>query len=684
MCPHDCWDTCGLTVEVKDGRAVKVSGDPDHPITRGFLCPKVRHYEERVYSSDRVRYPLLRRGPKGSGSFRQVSWDEAIRTIAARWREIIRDFGPEAVLPYSYAGTMGKLNYGSLDRRFFNRMGASQLARTICSAAGGEALMLTYGQKLGVAPEAMVRARLIILWGINVLTTNIHQWPILEEARRRGAVLITIDPYRHETARRCDRHLRPRPGTDAALVLGMMNVIIEEGLTDRQYIEENTVGFECLADRAREFTPERAAAITGISKDEIVGLARLYAETSPALIRLGYGLQRHSNGGATVRAIACLPALTGAWREAGGGLLLSNSGAFPSRPGSLDRPGLISGAPRRINMIKLGQVLLDADPPVKSLYVYNSNPAVVAPQQNLVRRGLLREDLFTVVHEQMMTETAVYADVVLPATTCLEHWDIYTSYWHPYLQIGRPIIDPVGESKPNTEVFRLLARAMGYTESCLYETDRELMEQALDWDHPFLSGVTLERLEVEGRCRVAAPPAEAPVFGQGPFPTPSGKIELYSETLAAAGQDPLPAYHPLAESPDGSPDLFTRYPIQLLTPPARHFLNSTFSHLERFKKTESRPTIFIHPDDAARRGISSGDLVEVVNSRGRCRLWAEVGDEAPLGTAVSPSLWLNRDTPGGAGVNVLTSDREADYGGSSTFHTNLVQIVRLEETNEPA
>ncbi len=671
-----------MIAHVREGRVERITGDPDHPITRGFLCPKVQNYQERVYSPDRILHPLVRTGPKGSGSFRRCSWDEAIELIASRWKGIIAGHGPESILPYSYAGTMGKLNFGSLDRRFFHRMGASRLVRTICSTAGSEALVLTYGAKIGVAPEAMAQARLILLWGINVLTTNIHQWPILQEARRRGAEVVAIDPYRHETARRCDRHLAPRPGTDAALALGMMNVILSEGLADQEYLDRNTLGFAGLAGRVREFAPERAAAITGLPEAEIVDLARLYARSSPSLIRLGYGLQRHTNGGATVRTIACLPALTGAWRRVGGGLTLSNSGGFPFRNRAMERPDLVPGpdgtpgTPRQINMIHLGRVLLGAEPPVMSLYVYNSNPAVVAPEQNLVLKGLAREDLFTVVHEQMMTETAGYADVVLPATTSLEHWDIYSSYWHSYLQLGRPAISPLGEAKPNTGVFRLLAKEMGYQEICLYDNDRELLEQSLDWDHPGLRGITLERLMQEGYCRVADPPPDRPVFDDRQFRTPSGKIEFYSSTLEAAGLDPLPGYQPPAESPDGSPELFARYPIQLLTPSAKHFLNSTFSHLDRMKNLESRPTVFINPADAATRGISSGDQVMVYNDRGRCFLRAEVADTASPGTAVSPGLWWNRDTPGGSGVNALTTDREADYGGGACFHTNLVEVVK--------
>lgn len=701
VCPHDCWDTCGMLAHVEGGRVLKVVGDPDHPTTRGFLCVKVNAYHERVHHPDRVLYPCLRRAPKGQGgrdAFARVSWDEAIGHIADRWQSLIAAHGPEAILPYSYAGTMGALHYHSLDRRFFHYMGASRLGRTICSSAGGEAMMLTLGARTGYDPEDMVDARLIIVWGLNVLSSNVHQWPIIEEARKRGARLVVIDPYRHETARRADWHLSPRPGTDGALALGLMHVLIAEDLYDKDYVARHTTGFPQLKERVAEYPPARVAEITGIPAEDIVRLAREYAGSRPAAIRVGYGLQRHTNGGATVRAIACLPALCGHWGVPGGGFLLSNGQA----PGLADLAGqeLIRGNPRSINMIRLGEALLEAEPPVYSLYVYNCNPANVAPDQNRVIQGLLRENLFTVVHEQHFTETCDYADVVLPATTNLEHLDLHTSYWHLYVQLNEPAISPLGESKPNTEVFRLLARAMGYTEPKLFTSDEDLIREAIGSGHPHLEDITLEALRANGgRMRLRTAGSRHVPFGDGRFPTPSGKVEFYSERLAARGLDPLPGYAPPAESPDGSPELYRRYPLQLVSPAAHHFLNSSFGNVTSLQKKERRPTIYLHPDDAAARRIQTGERVRVFNDRGSVVLFAEVGDWSRPGVAVSPSIWWNERMPsagtaaagtvtagdgagsatGGRGINALTSAAVADYGGGASFHSNLVQVERLEE-----
>lgn len=689
VCPHDCWDTCGMLVHVEGGRAVKVVGDPHHPTTRGFLCVKVNAYHERVHHPNRVLYPYVRRLPKGRGgrdAFTRVSWDEAIGLIADRWKTLIAAHGPESILPYSYAGTMGALNYNSLDRRFFHYMGASRLARTICSAAGSEAIRVTLGERVGYDPEDMVDAKLIVVWGLNVLTSNVHQWPILEEARRRGAKLVVIDPYRHETARRADWHLSPRPGTDGALALGLMQVLIAENLYDKACVESHTTGFPQLRERVAEYPPERVAAITGIPADDIRRLAREYAAARPAALRVGYGLQRHTNGGATVRAIACLPALCGHWGVPGGGFLLSNGQAAGLK--SLEGTELVRGNPRTINMIRLGEALLEADPPIYSLYVYNSNPANVAPDQNRVIQGLLRGDLFTVVHEQHFTETCDYADVVLPATTNLEQLDLHTSYWHLYVQLNEPAIPPQGESKPNTEVFRLLARAMGYTEPKLFTSDEDLIREALDSGHPHLEGITLEALRANGGImRLRTPGQKYVPFADGRFPTPSGKVEFYSQQLAAAGLDPLPGYVPPAESPDGSPELYRRYPLHLITPAAHHFLNSSFGNVPSLQKKEGRPTIYLHPDDAAARGIRTGDRVRVFNGRGSVALFAAVGDWSRPGVAISPSIWWNEQMTrlsgpenAGRGINALTSAAVADYGGGASFHTNLVQVERLGES----
>ncbi|MFZ5817693.1 MAG: molybdopterin-containing oxidoreductase family protein [Bacillota bacterium] len=676
VCPHDCWDTCTMLVHVKDGRAVRVAGDPDNPVTRGYLCVKTNHYEERVYSPDRVLYPMRRVGPKGSGQFDRISWEEALQEIAARFRGIIAEHGAEAILPYSYAGTIGKLHYASMDRRFFHRLGASQLDRTICATAGGEAILSVTGVKQGPDPEDMVNAKLIVVWGVNVISSNPHQWPIIQEARRRGATLVVIDPYRYKGAREADWHISPRPGTDTAFVMGVMHTLIKEGWIDRGYIETYTLGFDQLAMKVADWTPERAARVTGIPAEEIVRFARLYWESRPAVLRVGYGLQRHTNGGSIVRAICMLPALTGHWRDRGGGFLLSNSGSYKTNDFALERPDLMpTPAPRTINMIELGKALTELDnPPVKALFVYNSNPAAVAPNQTRVLAGLSREDLFTVVHEQLFTDTCRWADIILPATTQLEHLDLHTSYWHLYVQLNEPAIAPLGEAVPNTELFRRLAAAMGFTDSCFQDSDEELVRQALSGS-PYLEGITLERLRAEKIIKTNRAPAP---FAEGGFHTASGRAEFYSEALAAAGLDPVIDYVPPAESIDGSPELAARYPIHLITPAAHHFLNTTFANQPRMMKGEGAPTIYLNPADAEARGIRSGDWVRVFNDRGSVRLQAQVGDWSKAGVAVSPSIWWSRFMPDGVGINALTSDRPADMGGGASFHTNLVQVEKAE------
>lgn len=675
-CPHDCPDTCAMLVEVEDGRATKVSGDPDHPPTQGFLCTKVARYLERVYNPDRLLYPMRRIGAKGEGRFKRISWDEALETIAKRFQEIAESSdGPEAILPYSYGGTMGIVNNGSMDRRFFHRLGASKLARTICSAAGGEALKLTLGAKIGTDMENFHRARLIVLWGTNTLSSNIHLWPQIKEALGSGARLIGVDPYRNHTHDHCHQLIQVRPGTDAALALAMMNVIIREGLEDRDYIDRYTLGFDKLRERAAEFPPARAAQICGVSEEEIEGFAREYATTRPAVIRVNYGLQRHAGGGMAVRAVASLPAVTGSWRDAGGGVLLSTSGMFSFDEKVLERPDLISGNPRTINMSRLGEALTEACPPVRAIYVYNSNPAAVAPDQSKVLKGFQREDLFTVVHEQFQTDTADYADILLPATTQLEHRDMVKPYGHYYLVYNEPAIPPLGEAKPNWEVFHLLAGRMGFDDECFGDSDEDIIRQAIATDYAPLRGITLDQLKQKGWARLNLPETFAP-FADGRFLTPSGKCEFYSDALEQAGLDPLPAFIPPRESPDSSPELAARFPLQLISPPANSFLNTTFSHLGSFLKSEREPFIQLSAEDAEHRGIDDGDTVRVWNDRGECRLVARITDRVKPGVAVALSIWWNKLSPGHANVNQLVSQELTDIGAGATFFDNLVEVER--------
>jgi len=672
ICPHDCPDTCAFITTVRDGKAIAIKGDPEHPITHGFLCAKVNRYLEWVYNPRRVLYPHKRVGPKGAGRFQRISWDEAVNLIVARLGEIIKRYGPEAVMPYSYSGTLGLLNFGSMDRRFFNRLGATRIRRTICSSAGEEGFIATVGAKLGPDPEDIHLARLIILWGTNTITSNAHYWPLIQKARRRGAKLVVIDPRRTRTAALADVHLPIRPGTDAALALGMMHVIIEEGLYNAEYVTHHTLGFDKLRERVAQYTPHKTAEITGIPAEDIEALARLYGNTPFSLIRLNYGIQRHLNGGMTVRAIACLPGLTGAWRFPGCGALLSTSSAFQLNKGALQRPDLLSGNPRTVNMIKLGWALTELDdPPVMALFIYNSDPANTAPNRNLVLKGLMREDLFVVVHDIFFTDTARYADVLLPATTQLERLDLHASYGHYYIGLNRPAIEPLGESVSNTEFFRRLARALGFHEECFSDSDEELVDQALSSGHPYLAGITRERLEKESWVRLNLPRPFVP-FAEG-FPTPSGKLEFYSETLASQGLDPLPTYRPLPEPEVGEAG---HPPLLFLTPSAHHLLNSSFGAVETLRRKEGRPTLIIHPDDALPRGISEGDLVRVWNERGECFLWAHVSDEVRPGVVVSPSVWWGSFSPRNTSVNSTTPDWEADLGGGATFYTNMVEVEK--------
>jgi anaerobic selenocysteine-containing dehydrogenase len=675
-CPHDCPDTCALLTTVENGRAIKVEGAPDHPTTRGTLCTKVARYLERTYSEQRLLHPMQRSGPKGSGRFERISWEQAVDTIAARFKAIASSKdGPQAILPYSYAGTMGLLQYSSMDRRFFHKLGASLLDRTICATAGKAGYAATIGASIGTDLEQFENARLILIWGSNPIVSNLHLWSRVQEAKRRGATLIAIDPYRSLTAEKCHRHLALLPGTDAALALGMMHVLIAEDLLDHDYIERYTLGFDALKERVREYPPQRAAQITGLAVDEIISLARDYGTIKPAVIRLNYGMQRHAGGGMAIRTAACLPALVGAWRDPAGGALLSSSGTYPVDSKALERPDLIWNHPRTINMSTIGDALLEAkDPPVRALYVYNSNPVAVAPESAKVVAGFSREDLFCVVHDVFLTDTADYADIVLPATTQLEHLDVHSSYGHLYVLANNPAIAPVGESKPNTEVFRLLAQKMGFEEPCFRESDEEIARHAFVAAHPRAQGLDWDQLKVEGWQRLNVPTPFAP-FAEGNFPTPSGKCEFYSETLARQGVDPLPIYTPPRESVGSNPVLALRYPLAMISPPARNALNSSFANLPVFAENEATPRLEIHPDDAAARGIATGDRVRVFNDRGALVLTARVTDRARCGVVVALSIWWRKLSPDGTNANMVTGQALTDLGRAATFYDCLVEVA---------
>jgi anaerobic selenocysteine-containing dehydrogenase len=659
-----------------DGRrvAVAISGDPEHPTTDGKLCTKVARYLERTYHPDRVLTPLRRVGPKGAGRFEPTTWDQALDDIAQRLARIaVRN--PEAIVPYSYAGTMGLVQGEAMAQRLFNRLGASRLDRTICASAGSDALTYTLGSRLGTDIEQAQNSRLIIFWGANAVTSNLHFWSRAQQAKRNGARLIAIDPYRSLTAEKCHQHIAPMPGTDGALALGLMHVLVREGWLDRDYIERYTLGFEALAQRARQFTPDRVASICSISVGEIEQLAHDLWHTRPALIRLNYGMQRARGGGNAVRAIACLPALTGQWRDGAGGFLLSSSGAFEVDEAALTRPDLLAGrAPRTINMSAIGDALAHADPAIEAIVVYNSNPVAVAPHSGSVTRGFAREDLFTVVLEHFQTDTADYADYVLPATTQLEHLDVHRSYGHLYVVANNPAIDPLGEALPNSEIFRRLAAKMGFTEPCFQESDEQIAAQAFT-GRDRTAGYSWNHVREHGWWRLNVPSSYAP-FATGGFPTPSGRCEFYSERLAAQGLDPLPDYVPPYESAASSPALAQRFPLAIISPPARNYLNSTFVNVRSLRDAEGEPHLQIHPRDAQPRGIAEADRVTVFNDRGSLQLKARVTDRARPGVVVALSVWWRKLTSDGRNANELTHQRLTDLGRAATFYDCLVEVKR--------
>jgi anaerobic selenocysteine-containing dehydrogenase len=670
VCALDCPDCCSLLVTVDNGHATKLRGDPAHPVTRGFLCGKVAQYLEREYSPQRLLYPQRRTGPKGEGRFERISWDDALDTIAGRLRAVAEEFGPEAILPYSYAGTMGLLNGEGMDRRFFHRLGASQLGRTICSSAGEAGMTQALGLRYGTEPEQFRHSRLILAWGANILGTNVHLWPFIMEARRNGAKFYTIDPRRNRTGAASDKHYFIHPGSDTALALAIMHVIVEENLHDADYVSQYTSGFDGLRQRVREWTPQRAAELTGIAAEEIAGLAREYATTRPAVIRLNLGLQRSERGAMAVRTIALLPALVGAWKDVGGGLQLSTSQTFQLNRDGLERADLQEkalGRPARIvNMVQLGEALTRlSNPPVKAMVVYNSNPAAIAPNQNAVLAGLRRDDLFTVVLEQFRNDTADYADILLPATTFLEHTDLYYSYGHHYLQLARPALPAPGEARSNVEVFRALATRLGFDDPCFGDSDDDMIRTLLDSPHPFVNGITLEELDREHSVRLRLPEPFQP-FAAGGFGTADGKCHFHAETLH---------YTPPVESRHGDSELRAKYPLEMISPKNDDSMNSTFGHRDAVDRQTA--ALHIAASDAARRSIADADQVRMWNGRGSCVLTARVDDSVRPGVVSAPAVRWGKRAPDGRNANALTSERLTDAGGGATFYSCLVEVERI-------
>ena len=685
-CPHDCPDTCAMLITVKDGVATKVRGDPDHPTTQGALCTKVSRYLERTYHPDRVLHPLRRVGAKGPGrgEWERISWDEALDTIATRLQAIAAD-DPQGILPYAYSGTLGLVHNFGMPRRFFHKLGASQPERVLCSTAGRAGYNSVIGAQIGTDITHFADAKLIVLWGTNPVTSNLHLWTRIAEARRKGARVIAIDPYRSQSAEKADLHLAPRPGTDGALAYGVMHVLIRDGLLDRDYIERYTLGFEALAARAAGFTPERVAAITGLSAADVTQLAHEYGADRATAIRMNFGLQRHAGGANAVRAIACLPALTGAWREPAGGVLLDQAGAHAIDLAALDGRHLLpdpAHPPRSVNMAQIGRALTElTDPPIRALFVYISNPVAAAPNNVLLRQGLSRADLFTVVHDIFLTDTCDYADIVLPATTQLEQFDLHRPYGTLYTMLNQQAIAPLGEACSNAELFRRLAARMGYDDACLQESDEAVARQAHVAGASVNATLDFDALKQSGWQRLNVPERYAP-FAEGGFPTPSGRCEFTSENAVRLGGSLLPEFIPPRESALADPVLARRYPLTLLTPPARHYLNSSFSAIESLVREVGEPWVEVHPADAAARGIAAGDRVRVHNDRGAFAVVARVTDKVRAGVLVAPSIWWLKKSSDGENANAVTSDALTDLGRGATYYDTAVEIARI-DTAEP-
>ncbi|WP_169081481.1 molybdopterin-dependent oxidoreductase [Paenibacillus sp. PL91] len=668
VCPFDCPDTCGLSVTFEEGKITKITGDTEHPVTRGAICNKVRQLNDRVYHPERLLYPMRRTGPKGSLSFERITWEEAYAEITERMKSIIDEHGAEAILPYSFYGNMGVLNAEGMDRRFFHRLGASQLDRTICNAAGSAGYSYTMGGSIGIDPEDTVHTKLFIIWGCNLVSTNMHQTMLATEARKNGATIIHIDVHRNRTSAWADRFIHVRPGTDAALALGMMHVIIRDGLADAAFLEQHTLGYDELAKQAAEYTPERVEAITGVPAAEVEELGRIYGTASPSFIRIGNGLQHHDNGGMIVRTISCLPALTGQWGVRGGGAMKGNSWYSRLNGEKIERPDLLPDPDvRTVSMNQLGDALLDLTPPVQMLFVYNSNPAVVAPDQNRVRDGLMRSDLFTVTHDLFLTDTCKYSDIVLPATSHFENLDLYTSYWHLYLQLHQPIMEPVGECKSNFTIFKELALKLGFEADVFDITEEQMISEALDSENnPFLKGITFGELKKNTWMKAGnheLPPLTSLI------PTASGKIELYSEAMLQNGLPPVPDHTPLREP--------ETYPFWLTTGPNHSFINSTFANQERLQKLEKEPLLHMHHENAEALGLADGERVKIRNDRGEVEMTLRIGSDVLPGVLVTQGLWWDDDRKGHQAVNALTPQRLADMGGGATFFSNRVEVLKL-------
>jgi anaerobic selenocysteine-containing dehydrogenase len=670
-CPHDCPDTCGIVTEVENDRAVKLYADPEHPVTQGWLCAKVRPYLDHVYNPDRLLHPLRRTGAKGAGQWQRITWDEAIAEIVSRWRGIITQYGPEAILPYSYSGTLGLVQASVSNARLWNRLGASTLQRSICGAAAELAVESTLGARWSPPVAELEHTQLIILWGHNPVSSAPHFMPALRQAQRRGCQLVVIDPLRSRSAQGADLHLALLPGSDGWLALGLAHLLVKLGLHDEAWLEKHSTGWPEFRERIASFTPDLVATKTGLSAGAITALARLYGEHKPSFIKMADGVNRTKNGGQNVRAICALPALTGQYGTAGGGLAYSTSGYSVWDKEAIQHASECPPPGRMVNMNRLGAALLGEvkSPPIQALYVFNANPVTSTPNSRQIIAGMLRADLFTVVHELFLTDTAHYADIVLPATSQLEHTDLHRAYGHTLVTYNRPAISPLGECKSNWEVMTLLARALGFREPWLQQTPDEIIDEVLratGRSNPFVAGITLEKVKAGAPVTMNLP-AQSP-FAGGVFPTPSGRVELYCAALKEKGYDPLPGAFIDTLGQPGE--------LCLLSPAGHHFVSSTFGGQESLRQAEGAAAIDLHPEDARQRGLVHGQRVRVENSRGWFDATCQISETARPGVAATrKGLWHKFND--GAGVNCTTSDELADFAGQSTFHSNYVRVRKL-------
>jgi anaerobic selenocysteine-containing dehydrogenase len=696
-CPHDCPDTCAMVYEVKAGRLVEVRGNKEHPMTRGGLCVKLKDFHDHHYNPDRLLYPVRRSGAKGSMKFERITWEEAISTIGGKWREIIAEYGSQAIMPYSYLGNMGLVQGINSGDSFFNRLGTTVNEKTFCASGSSTAWLLTVGPTGGVDPESFVHSKFIVIWASNSISTNLHHWPFVLEAQKKGAKVVVIDSYRSRTAKAGDWHIMPRPGSDGALAMGFINAIIQQGLVDQDYVDKYTHGFEELKARAAEFTPEYVETVTGVKTADILKFAKEFATIQPSVIRMGVALERSAGGAQAIRAVCSLPALVGSWRHVGGGLLQMPLWEFPVDWVKASRPDWIKPGTRVVNNLQLGRALngeMKLDPPIKGLFVYCTNPVSQAPETNKVIEGLKREDLFTVVAEHFITDTAKYADIILPATMAGEHEDMMWSWGHFYFTYNEKAIEPRGECKPSSEMWRLLAKEMGFDDPVFRKTDSELCAEYINWDAPQMGGVGMDHFKEHGFFKINVGTADdrAP-HAEGKFPTPSGKVEfllhdaknfvappfrmMYEGEQSGEPVDPLPGYTPPRETPETNPGRAKLYSLNIISPKSHGFLNSCYANEPHKIKGQGEQFVMISPADAAKRGIRDGDPVRVYNDRGNFEGLARVSDDAPPGVVVATlGYWRSLNRSDGS-VNSISSDAWSGLGRAPTFSDNLIEVARV-------